>query len=95
MGDVVTRDEAKKHLRVDHVLDDDSIDIYIGAAEAHVMRFLNIDEWPDTIPMPVKAGTLLVIGDLYENRAGQQDSQLYKNQTVENLLYPYRENMGI
>lgn len=41
-------------------------------------------------PAPVDAAILLMVGDLYENREGQSDKALHRNQTYERLLNPYR-----
>lgn len=35
---------------------------------------------PDA-PAPIKAAVLLAVGDLYENREGQADRQLFSNPT--------------
>ncbi len=52
---------------------------------------------PDTVPMPLplRYGMLLIIGDLYANREGQSDKRYEINPTVQNLLYPYRLNIGL
>lgn len=42
------------------------------------------------IPEDVKAGILIALGDLYENRERQQDMALYTNKTAEMLLHMYR-----
>lgn len=51
---------------------------------------------PDTTPMPLplRYGMLLIIGDLYANREAQSDKRYEINPTVQNLLYPYRLNIG-
>ena len=41
-------------------------------------------------PFPIKAAMLLICGDVYLNREAQQDARLYKNETVDRLLWPYR-----
>ena len=52
---------------------------------------------PDTTPMPLplRYGMLLIIGDLYANREAQSDKKYEINPTVQNLLYPYRLNIGL
>lgn len=42
------------------------------------------------LPDDIKAGVLLVVGDLYENRERQQDIQLYSNDAAEMLLSLHR-----
>lgn len=43
-----------------------------------------------SVPAPIRAALLLLIGDLYENRQAQQAEPLVENRAVESLLYPYR-----
>ncbi len=90
---LVTLAEAKAHLRVDQDIEDSTIQIYIDAAREHIAKFLNVATPPTNAA--VKAAALLIVGDLYEHRAAQLDSQVYKNDAVEALLYPYRESIGI
>lgn len=49
------------------------------------------------VPAAIKAAILLTVADLYENRSGQELSsgQFQINQTVKNLLNPYRADMGV
>lgn len=42
------------------------------------------------VPAPIKAALLLVLGDLFENRQGQQAETLVENAAVSSLLWPYR-----
>jgi len=44
----------------------------------------------ESIPEDLRAGVLLAVGDMYENRERQQDMQLYKNDFVDDLIVPYR-----
>lgn len=43
-----------------------------------------------TLPAPLKAAVLLLVGDLYANREAKQAADLTKNFTVDALLFPYR-----
>ncbi len=49
------------------------------------------------VPAAIKAAIFLAVADLYENRAAQELSsgQFQINQTVKNLLNPYRADMGL
>lgn len=44
----------------------------------------------ETLPESLKFAALLIVGDLFENREGQSQVQLYTNTAVENLLRPFR-----
>lgn len=52
---------------------------------------------PDTnpLPKPIRHAMMLIIGDLYANREGQSDKAYQINPTVQNLLFPYRLEMGV
>lgn len=93
MADIVTLAQAKSHLRVTDTSEDTLIGIYIDAAEDYITKYLN------TSPVPqapsVKAAALLIIGDLFENREGASDKEIYENPAVLRLLYPYREGLAI
>ena len=90
---ILSLSEAKEFLRVDQSNEDTLIQVYIDAAGEHIAKFLNLATPP--VNAPVKAAAMLIVGDLYENRASQLDKQVYENRTVDALLYPYRENIGI
>lgn len=105
MVGVVTLAEAKAHLRVEGVTDDTIIQLYIDAATARIINYLNqpipgsTDSPVSPTPAPIKASSLLIIGDLYENREEQIAASgigvLVKNPAAINMLYPYRVNIGI
>jgi len=42
------------------------------------------------VPQTVKNSILMIVGDLYENREGQQAVELYSNPAVKMMLQPYR-----
>jgi uncharacterized phage protein (predicted DNA packaging) len=80
--DLVTLEEAKKHLAMDHDEDDELIAIYVSAASNAVLNYITarVDQEPDSsssvdwpIPPVVKAATLLLIGDFYKNRESKTD----------------------
>lgn len=83
---LITFDEAKSHLSVDHEWDDATIDDKRTEASEIVLDYLKTDtsastfNWVDAIGEPtpfvpgvVKAATKLVLGGLYENREGYTD----------------------
>ena len=91
MAALLTLDEAKLHCRIDHDDEDSLLTAMIDAAAASVGDFINAPEaLDDTAPAPVKAATLLLVGDLYANREALVERPLSKNPTFERLLNPYR-----
>ena len=93
---MISLTEAKTHLRVDQDADDAAIVSMINAAEAATADYLNLTlaDLEPSAPAPVKAAALLLVADLYENRERQNSEPLYRNQTYERLLNPYRQ-MGV
>ena len=100
---LVTLDQAKLHLRVDHDSDDDDITLKVHAASASVLSYLkdNALNYVDSsgvalgeIPYELQAATLLLLGALYGNRGedGGTSSGFsnYLPPAVVSLLYPLR-----
>lgn len=87
---MLTLNEAKAHLRVDHSAEDLLINSLMQAATAAACDYLNVASLDNTAPAPVKSAALLLVGDLYANREAQADRQLYRNATYQALLNPYR-----
>lgn len=89
---MLTLEETKLHLRVDHDHEDSLIEALMLAATASSADYLNVplEELDTTAPSPVKAATLMLVADLFENRESQSDRQFFKNPTYERLLNPYR-----
>ncbi len=48
-----------------------------------------------TLPGTVKSAMLLMIADLVRNPQAQSEVQLYKNQAVDNLLWPHRVRLPL
>lgn len=80
---LVSLEQAKAHLRMDHDFDDSDITLKIEGASAAVLDYLKdyADSFLDSngeviedsngnpdVPYQVKAATLLMLGDLYANR---------------------------
>ena len=95
---VVTLDEAKAHLRIDHDAEDELIGIYLAAATQSAADFIHRPiPWTDEagepveVPAPVKAAILLILGDLYTHREGRfVGATPVDNPAVQMLLWPYR-----
>ena len=73
MPDVVTLALVKKAIRVDHVEEDDLIQLYMGAAEAwlngRLHQDLNDSMWDfDGEHQDLRAVFLQIVGDMYRNR---------------------------
>lgn len=88
---MITLEEAKQHLRVDHDEDDGLIQSMISAAAAYVTT--QVDDMPDPLPAPIKAAALLLVGDLFEHRERQAITGaggFKENETFRLLLNPYR-----
>ena len=88
---VVTVDEAKAHLRIDHDEEDAYIDGLIAKAQAVAEDYCRVS-FSDQAPEPVRLAVLLMISHYYENR-DNSDKQVYVTMRIafENLLYPYRD----
>lgn len=101
MVTVVTLAEAKGHLRVTDNAEDSIIQIYIDAAVSSIEKYLNRAIPNSAQPVPnidaaIKAACLLLVGDLYKNREAQFTGTIVTdNKAVENLLYPFRVNIGM
>ena len=90
---MLTLEQTKLHLRVDQDVEDAAIEAMIDAATAAVADYLNVTTAELELlaqPAPVHAAALLMVGDLYENRERQSSQALYRNDSFERLLNPYR-----
>ena len=90
---MVTLDEVKLHLRIEHDEEDQALAAMLEASTDAAADYLG-GEMPDPMPAPVRAAILLQVGDLYLNRERQGDVAYYQNRTYERLLNPYR-SMGL
>ncbi|GAO23289.1 phage gp6-like head-tail connector protein [Diaphorobacter sp. DS2] len=89
---MLTLNETKLHLRVDHDDEDALILAMIDTAASAVANDLNMEviDLDTDAPAPVKSAALLLVGDLYANREAQTERPLTSNQTYARLLAPYR-----
>lgn len=101
MSDFIDFDLVKTHLYVTHSRDDSYIKFLIKAAFRSILNFVDYQSWDELrlennglIPEDILHAGLLIIGDMYSNRARQQDVNLYVNQACERLMFPYRK-MGV
>ena len=89
---MLTLEETKLHLRIDHEHEDALIFALMATATTATADYLNMDkaQLTTTVISPVRAAALLMVAGLYENREDQTDRQLYRNDTYYRLLAPYR-----
>ena len=88
---ILTIEEVKAHLRIQHDEEDDLIEGFIAQAEAVAEDYCRV-QFEDTAPEPVRLAVLLMVSHYYENR-DNPDRQVYMTMRIafENLLYPYRD----
>ena len=100
---LVSLEEAKDHLRVDNDDGDSDISLKIEAASQAVLNYIAPDQLfyntggiPDydtggvaiDIPGPIKAAVLLILGELYKNRDGEQYNEDVSRARTGNLILP-------
>jgi len=88
---ILTIEEVKAHLRIQHDEEDDLIEGFIAQAQAVAEDYCRV-QFEDTAPEPVRLAVLLMVSHYYENR-DNPDRQVYMTMRIafENLLYPYRD----
>ena len=89
---MLTLQETKLHLRVDHNDEDALIEALMTTATAACADYLNMDaaDLVVAVPAPIKSAALLLVGALYEQRESQGERPYNKNPAFEMLLAPYR-----
>ena len=88
---ILTIEEVKAHLRIQHDEEDELIEGFIAQAQAVAEDYCRL-QFEDTAPEPVRLAVLLMVSHYYENR-DNPDRQVYMTMRIafENLLYPYRD----
>ena len=99
MNNLIALELAKTHLRILHQRDDDYIQLLINASQKAVLNFIDYSNFDDVKKQygeieDLVYACLLLLGDMYSNRAAQQDTALYINGACERLMFPYRK-MGV
>lgn len=101
---VVTLDEVKNHLRIQHDEEDAYIEDLISQAQAAAEDYCRVtfepgmteeeetNTVPTVVPEPVRLAVLLMTSFYYENR-DIPDMTTYKamRMAFDSLLYPYRD----
>lgn len=88
---ILTLDEVKAHLRIQHDEEDTLLNTLIAQAQAVAEDFCRV-QFFDPAPEPVRLAVMLMTSHYYENR-DNPDRQVYVTMRIafENLLYPYRD----
>lgn len=88
---ILSVDEVKTHLRVQHDEEDSYIEGLIRQAQAAAEEFCRVT-FPQPAPETARLAALLMVSHYYENR-DNPDKQVYLAMRVafENLLYPNRD----
>ena len=88
---ILTVEEVKTHLRIQHDEEDEYIESLIAQAQGAAEDYCRT-EFATAAPEPVRLAILLMVSHYYENR-DNPDRQVYlaMRTAFENLLYPYRD----
>ena len=88
---IVTEDEVKVHMRIQHDEEDEYIGSLIAQAQAAAEDYCRV-QFSDPAPEPVRLAVLHMVSHFYENRVNP-DRQVYLTMRMafQNLLYPYRD----
>ena len=88
---ILTVEQAKAHLRLQHDEEDAFLASLICQAQAVVEDYCRL-AFDETAPQAVRLAVLLMVSHYYENR-DNPDRVMYATMRVafENLLYPYRD----
>lgn len=98
---IVTLAQARQHLQSTHNADDADLTLKINAASEAVVTYLKLDSEVDIPPAAAFAAqqaTLILVGEFYMNREGEQQGAIdssfgygYLPRPVVALLYPHRD----
>lgn len=98
MSDYIDTAIVKTQLRVLHTRDDAYIELLTKAALKQIENFIDrplTEVLQDgKLVEDLTVAALMLIDDMYVNRAAQSDVNLYVNRAVENSMLPYRK-MGV
>ena len=88
---IVTVDEVKTHLRIQHDEEDGYLESLIMQAQATAEDYCRV-QFSEPAPEPVRLAILLFVSHYYENR-DNPDRVMYATMRIafENLLSPYRD----
>ncbi|MBU1282875.1 MAG: head-tail connector protein [Gammaproteobacteria bacterium] len=106
---VPSLEQFKRHLRIRHSQEDEDLQEKLDTAIADAAEFLNrpipwlAAEQPEVgapvyvaVPKPVRGAILIMGAELYANREQGVVGTIYtKMNTAENMLRPFRINLGV
>lgn len=92
---ILTVEEVKAHLRVQHTEEDVYLMSLVRQAQATAEEYCRVSfesDVPAPAPEPVRLAVLLMVSHYFENR-DNPDKQMYiaMRMAFENLLYPFRD----
>lgn len=93
MGNWVTLEDAKHHLRYDDNSNDINLTAYIAAAESAVKQYITDDVTVDATP-DIKVAVLLLVGHYDYHRNTDKETPNFGNylpDPVRALLWPYHQ----
>ena len=88
---VVSVDEVKNHLRIQHDNENNYLESLVVQAQAAAEDFCRVT-FDSNAPETVRLAVMLMVSHFYENR-DNPDKQMYLTMRMafENLLYPHRD----
>ena len=88
---ILSVDEVKTHLRIQHDEEDTYLESLIVRAQAAAEDYCRVS-FEDSAAEPVRLAVLLMVSHYYENREpGDNISYATMRASFQNLLYPYRD----
>ena len=89
---IVTLEEVKTHLRIQHNEEDEYLSSLIAQAQTAAEDYCRVQFSEENAPEPVRLAVILMTSFYYENR-DIPDMTTYKatRMAFDSLLYPYRD----
>jgi uncharacterized phage protein (predicted DNA packaging) len=100
VNQLVSIDEVKQMLRIDHADDDATLEMYIAAASLSIVAYLkdptllSVDSPPEELDARVKSAVIMLVGYWYKSPDGNPDGAFergYLPMPITAMLYPMRD----